>query len=136
MKNKLLAQICKAIIANSILSTPVFTWRFLIGPINEHFSIFVSFIRCFDASIMLLCFMEIIILRFLNLFAWKHVNMTNEELTFRFLSMFNTCFTFVTQISRWMLGNYFEYLTGRKPLRAVLIPNFSVLAGNFFPKDT
>ena len=105
MKNKLLAQICKAIIANAILSTPSFTWRFLIGPINEHFSIFVSFIRCFDVTIMLLCFIEIIVFRILNLFVW-HLNPTNEDLMFRFLNIFNTCFTFVTHISRWMLGKY------------------------------
>ena len=110
MKNKLLAQICKAIIANAILSTPVFTWRFLIGPINEHFSIFVSFIRCFDVTIMLLCFMEIIIFRILNLFVWKHFNTTNEELMFHFLSIFNTCFAFVPHVSRWMLGKYNSHI--------------------------
>ena len=112
MKNKLFAQICKAVIANAILSTPFFTWRFLIGPINEHFSIFVSFIRCFDATIMLLCFMEIIIFRILNLFVHKHLNIGNEELMSRFLDIFNTCFTFVTHISRWMLGkqNWYWWL--------------------------
>ena len=106
MKNKLLAQICKAIIANSILSTPVFTWRFLIGPINEHLSIFVSFVRSWVIQMMLLCFLEIIVFRILNIFVWKHFNTTNEELMFRFLNIFNTCFTFVTHISRWMLGKY------------------------------
>ena len=104
MKNKLLAQICKAISANAIFSTPIFAWRFLIDPINEHLSIFVSFIRCFEAIIILLCFMEIIIFQILNLFVWKHFNTTNEELMFRFLNTFNNFLTFVAQISRWMLG--------------------------------
>ena len=110
MKNKLLAQICKAVIANAILSTPFFTWRFLIGPINEHFSIIVSFIRSFAVSNMLLCFMEIIIFRIIFLFGWKHFNTTNEELIFRFLNMFNTCFTFFSQISRWMLGKFNSHI--------------------------
>ena len=106
MKNKLLAQICKAISANAIFSTPIFAWRFLIDPINEHLSIFVSFIRCFEAIIILLCFMEIIIFQILNLFVWKHFNTTNEEFVYVFVTICNILFAFVTQISRWMLGKY------------------------------
>ena len=106
MKNKLLAQICKVLIANAILITPVFTWRFLIGPINEHLSIFLVFIRCFEGIIMLLCFMEIILFRILFLFGWKHFNTTNEEFMYVFVTVCNILFAFVAQISRWMLGKY------------------------------
>ena len=105
MKNKLLAQICKTIVVNNIVITPTFTWRFLVGPINEPLSIFVEFIRHFDAVMIFLCFMEIIAFRFLLLFGWKHFNSTNEEFMFVFVNICNIVFAFVTQISRWMLGN-------------------------------
>ena len=104
MKNKLLAQICKAVVISDILSTPVFTWRFLVGPVNDHLSIFVEFVRNINSVIIFLCFMEIITFRFLMLYGWKHFNSTNEEFMFGFLSLFNISFTFVTQLSRWMLG--------------------------------
>ena len=73
-------------------------------PINEHLSIFDSFVRSWVIHIMLLCFLEIIVFRILNIFVWKHFNTTNEELMFHFLNAFNTFLTFVAQISRWMLG--------------------------------
>ena len=104
LKNKLLAQICKIIVVNNIIITPVVTWRFLVGPINERLSIFVGFIGHFDAVMIFLCFMEIIVFRFLLLFGWKHFNSTNEEFVFCFMSWFNIGFSFVTQFSRLMLG--------------------------------
>lgn len=104
LKNKLLAQICKIIVVNNILITPVFTWRFLVGPINEQLSIFVEFIRHFDAVMIFLCFMEIIVFRFLLLFGWKHFNSTNEDFMSVLVNVCNIVFAFVTQISRWMLG--------------------------------
>ena len=106
MKNKLLAQICKALVINDILSTPVFTWRFLVGPVNDHLSIFVEFVRNINSVIIFLCFMEIITFRFLMLYGWKHFNSTNEEFMYVFINMFNTCFAFTSQISRWILGKY------------------------------
>ena len=105
LKNKLLAQICKIIVVNNILITPVFTWRFLVGPINEQLSIFVEIIRHFDAVMIFLCFMEIIVFRFLLLFGWKHFNSTNEDFMSVLVNVCNIVFAFVTQISRWMLGN-------------------------------
>ena len=105
MKNKLVAQSCKAVLMTNF-TTSVITWRFLVGPVNENLSILILFIRNFDAVIMMLCFTEIIVFRCLLLFGWKHFNSTNEEFMFGFLSLFNVCFTFVTQLSRWMLGKY------------------------------
>ena len=103
MKNKLVAQICKAVLVTNF-TTPVFTWRFLVGLVNENLSILILFIRNIDAVIMVLCFTEIIAFRFLLLFGWKHFNSTNEEFMFGFLSLFNISFSLVTQLSRWMLG--------------------------------
>ena len=110
LKNKLLAQICKIIVVNNILITPVFTWRFLVGPINEQLSIFVEFIRHFDAVMIFLCFMEIIVFRFLLLFGWKHFNSTNEDFMSVLVNVYNIVFAFVTQISRWMLGNCYTFI--------------------------
>ena len=104
MKNKLLAQICKALVITDILSTPVFTWRFLVGPVNDHLSIFIEFVRNINSVIVFLCFMEIIAFKFLMLYGWKHFNSTNEEFMFFFVNVSNTCFAFTTQISRWILG--------------------------------
>ena len=117
MKNKLMAQNSKAIIALSILSTPVFTWRFLIGPINEQLSIFVEFIRHFDAVMIFLCFMEIIVFRFLLLFGWKHFNSTNEDFMSVLVNVCNIVFAFVTQISRWMLGNCYTFILTNQNLK-------------------
>ena len=103
MKNKLFAQICKAVLVTNF-TTPFFTWRFLVGPINENLSILTVFIRNIDAVIMGLCFTEIIAFRFLLLFGWKNFILANQEFMFRFLSLFNIGFSFVTQFSRWMLG--------------------------------
>ena len=111
LKNKLLAQICKIIVVNNILITPVFTWRFLVGPINEQLSIFVEIIRHFDAVMIFLCFMEIIVFRFLLLFGWKHFNSTNEDFMSVLVNVCNIVFAFVTQISRWMLGNCNTFIT-------------------------
>ena len=86
MKNKLGAQICKAVLVTNF-TTPVFTWRFLVGLVNENLSILILFIRNIDAVIMVLCFTEIIAFRFLLLFGWKHFNSTNEEFMFGFLSL-------------------------------------------------
>ena len=110
MKNKLLAQICKIIVVNNIIITPVVTWRFLVGPINERLSIFVGFIGHFDAVMIFLCFMEIIVFRFLLLFGWKHFNSTNEDFMSVFVNVCNILFAFVTQISRWILGNCFTFI--------------------------
>ena len=104
MKNKLLAQICKAVVISDILSTPVFTWRFLVEPVNDHLSIFIGLIRNINSVIVFLCFMEIIVFRFFMLFGWKHFNSTNEEFMFIFVNVFNTGFAFISQISRWILG--------------------------------
>ena len=117
MKNKLLAQICKTIVINNIVITPTFTWRFLVGPINEPLSIFVEFIRHFDAIMIFLCFMEIIAFRFLLLFGWKHFNSINEEFMFVFVNICNIVFAFVTQISRWMLGKYFDFVVNNLILK-------------------
>ena len=103
MKNKLGAQICKAVLVSNF-TTPVFTWRFLFGPVNENLSILILFIRNIDAVIMVLCFTEIIAFRFLLLYGWQHFNSTNEEFMFGFMSWFNIGFSFVTQFSRLMLG--------------------------------
>ena len=106
MKNKLLAQICKALVITDILSTPVFTWRFLVGPVNAHLSIFIGLVRNINSVIVFLCFMEIIAFKFLMLYGWKHFNSTNEEFMFVFVNVSNTFFAFTTQISRWLLGKY------------------------------
>ena len=106
MKNKLLAQICKAVVISDILSTPVFTWRFLVEPVNDHLSIFIGLIRNINSVIVFLCFMEIIVFRFFMLFGWKHFNSANEEFMFVFANIFNTGFAFTSQISRWILGKY------------------------------
>ena len=103
IKNKLVAQICKAVLVTNF-TTPVLTWRFLVGPVNENLSILILFIRNFDAVIIMLCFTEIIAFRFLLLFGWKHFNSTNEEFMFIFVNVFNTGFAFISQISRWILG--------------------------------
>ena len=110
MKNKLLAQICKAIVISVILSTAAFTWRFLIGPTNDNLSIIIAFVRNINAVIIHLCFMEIIAFRVLLVFAWKHFNSTNDEFIFFFVNVFNTYFAFTTQISRWLLGKYNQNL--------------------------
>ena len=117
LKNKLLAQICKIIVVNNIFITPVFTWRFLIGPINEQLSIFVEFIRHFDAVMIFLCFMEIIVFRFLLLFGWKHFNSTNEDFMSVLVNVCNIVFAFVTQISRWMLGNCYTFILTNQNLK-------------------
>ena len=103
MKNKLVAQNCKALLVTNF-TTPVFTWRFLVGLVNENLSILILFIRNINCLIMALCFTEIIAGRFLLLFGWKYFNSTNEEFMFGFLSLFNISFSLVTQLSRWMLG--------------------------------
>ena len=71
MKNKLVAQICKALFIYNLLATPIFTWRILIGPVNENLSTFTIFIRNCNGMIIPLCFTEIIAFRFLMLFGWK-----------------------------------------------------------------
>ena len=110
IKNKLVAQICKALFIYNILVTPVFTWRILIGPVNENLSTFTIFIRNCNGMIIPLCFTEIIAFRFLMLFGWKHFNTTNEDLMFAVINMFNTCIVMGTQISRWMLGKIKKYM--------------------------
>ena len=117
MKNKLLAQICKAIVTNNILVTPVFTWRFLVGPINEPLSIFVQLIKHFDAVIIFLCFMEIIVFRFALLFGWKYFNSINEEFMFVFVNVCNIGFAFLTLISRFMLGKCCAFIVNNLILK-------------------
>ena len=117
MKNKLLAQICKAVVISDILSTPVFTWRFLVEPVNDHLSIFIGLIRNINSVIVFLCFLEIIVFRFFMLFGWKHFNSTNEEFMFRYLNLFNISFSFATQFSRWMLGIYYKQQNAKKKIK-------------------
>ena len=58
MKNKLVAQMCKAIFIYNLLATPVFTWRILIGPINENLSTFTLFIRHCNGMIIPMCYIS------------------------------------------------------------------------------
>ena len=110
MKNQLVAQICKVIFTYNILATPVILWRVLIGPVYEQFSLLALFMRHCSTILVPLCFTEIILFQFLMLFAWKSFNHTNEDFMFTVISIFNTGFTIMSLVSRYMLRKFYIIL--------------------------
>ena len=115
MKNTLWAQLCYCLIIMSIISSPAYAWRILIGPLKPSIAIMILFIRSFISINIYLCLTEIVLYKVIMALHWKSFSLMNEGLIFIFLISFNILFSLGAQFSLWTLGHYvsthYELLT-------------------------
>ena len=63
----------KNIFLNSFNSNPSFAWRFIIGPLNSEVTMIIQFCRNFANTYVYLSITEIILIKVVMLYAWKHI---------------------------------------------------------------
>lgn len=114
--NQIISLICMTLVINSLVSQPIVTWSFIVGPVSGPLANFALFDAGATNGMMLICFAQIVALQNLQAFKFPTFSSVDEDFLARFLSIWNIGFLYGSFLGLWYLDDFpvgaFEFLTG------------------------
>ena len=115
LRNKLIAGLATAQLLITYTDGFGFSWRILIGPLNDQLAMLIVYLRHCSSVFIFLHLSELMIYCACSFFGWNYICAMEEDFFFTFIVLFNMGFTITSQFCRWMLGSlnneFFELLT-------------------------
>ena len=102
INNRLVTQMGCAMILHNLVSTSIFTWRVIFGPVYLPAAVFESFIVNIWLTWSFLLLTEMSVIKALMIFKWSYIVAIEETFTGTFLIVFNLGFAIISQTARFV----------------------------------
>ena len=106
VKNRLMAQTGYVMILTNLTVTPTWFWRAFFGPLDPWIASVADAFRQFTLTWLTLCFSEGILIKAVMTLKWNKFSAIDEEFCGNFLCIFNFCFSVISHLSRFYIGDF------------------------------
>ena len=104
--NQLITQFSVIMIINNVISSTLFTWRGIFGPIYPKLAVFESFVTNIWGSSSFLLLTEMCVIKALLTFKWSWIVGVDEQFAGTFLILMNCGYILVSQSARLVPKSY------------------------------
>ena len=106
VKNRLMAQTGYVMILSNLIVTPTWFWRAFWGPLDPWIASVADAFRQSALTWLTLCFSEGILIKAVMTLKWSRFLAIDEEYWGNFLCVVNCCFSVISHLSRFYIGDF------------------------------